>query len=351
MDYGIQWGAINELIPRNFVVLNVEPDSPAGRQSVIRGDKLVSIDGTRIDDDKALNKAINPDGKAHNFVFQRGQNNNLSISLQAGQYSLMPVRDTKLIPGTKVGYIYLNSFLQFTIQDQLAIEFRKLINEGASDLVIDLRYNGGGRLSVSSQLAYMIAGPSASNRKTFSKLIFNDKRNNENKAFPFVPYRLTPFGEYIRSEPLPSLNLKRITFLVGQATASASEELINGLRGIGVTVNLIGNTTYGKPYGFSGNNNCGQTYFAVEFKGENDLGFSDYDAGFAPSCSVQDDPSYPLGDASEPRLAAALQYIATGKCSANPVAAMKASIAPINASPVIEPNPMHFLTIHTRINP
>ncbi len=351
LDYGIQWGALSKDPPRNYVVLNVEPNSPAGQLGVRRGDKLLSVDGTNIDDDVALNKALDPDDSTHDFVFQRGQTNNAPISLRAGQYDLTPVRATQLIPGTTVGYIYLDSFLQFNTQNILASAISGLKSQNARDLVIDLRYNGGGLISVSSQLAYMIAGPSASNRKTFYKLVYNDKRIKENYPYPFLPYILKPEYDYDYNKQLPSLDLRSVTFLVDHGTASASEALINGLRGIGIKVNLIGSTTYGKPYGFNPQANCGQTYFAVEFKGENNLGFSDYDAGFTPNCYVKDDPSYALGDPSEPRLAAALQYMATGKCSANPVTAMKASIPAINTSPVFEPNPMRLLSIHTKIKP
>ena len=78
------------------------------------------------------------------------------------------------------------------------------------------------------------------------------------------------------------LNLNRVVVISGSGTCSASESIINGLRGVGVDVVLIGDTTCGKPYGFYAIDNCGTTYFTVQFKGVNALGFGDYADGFSP---------------------------------------------------------------------
>jgi hypothetical protein len=107
---------------------------------------------------------------------------------------------------------------------------------------------------------------------------------------------------------------------------------MNSLRGAGVQVIQIGSTTCGKPYGFYPQDNCGTTYFSIEFKGVNNAGFGDYSDGFAPAnssaalagalntsavfpgCSVGDDFGHALGNPAEARLAAALQYRSNGTC-------------------------------------
>jgi hypothetical protein len=101
---------------------------------------------------------------------------------------------------------------------------------------------------------------------------------------------------------------------------------MNGLRGVDVEVVQIGSTTCGKPYGFFGADNCGETYFSVQFQGVNEKGFGDYADGFSPmntlggggtqvpGCSVADDYNNALGDPAEGRLAAALAYRETGLC-------------------------------------
>jgi hypothetical protein len=77
----------------------------------------------------------------------------------------------------------------------------------------------------------------------------------------------------------------------------------------------VGGTTFGKPYGFTPRDNCNVTYFSVEFKGTNQVGFGDYDDGFAPTCQLADDFNHALGDAAESRLAVALNYRETGSCT------------------------------------
>jgi hypothetical protein len=121
-----------------------------------------------------------------------------------------------------------------------------------------------------------------------------------------------------------------VLVITGQDTCSASESIINGLEGAGVTVYQIGSTTCGKPYGFYPQDNCGTTYFSIQFQGVNAAGFGDYGDGFSPAnttpaagvpvpgCSVGDDFGHALGDPSETRLATALAYLANPQPSTCP---------------------------------
>jgi hypothetical protein len=116
--------------------------------------------------------------------------------------------------------------------------------------------------------------------------------------------------------------------LTGGNTCSASEAIMNGLRGVNVEVIQIGSVTCGKPYGFYAQGNCGTTYFSIQFRGVNAKGFGDYTDGFfpvnspaarggdatLPGCSVADDFSHALGDPAEGRLAAALAYRSSSSC-------------------------------------
>jgi hypothetical protein len=142
-------------------------------------------------------------------------------------------------------------------------------------------------------------------------------------------------------QALPTLNLSRVFVLTGSNTCSASESVMNSLAGVDVEVIQIGSTTCGKPYGFYGIDNCGTTYFTIQFKGENNKGFGDYTDGFSasnqtgprgtvvPGCSVADDFTHALGDPAENRLAAALAYRDGVACPAAtglaPPGALKAS--------------------------
>lgn len=269
VDYGIDWSRIVKDPPRNVIIYNVKPESPGGKAGVFRGDKLTKVDCIDVksaqDVTPIYNGAFPKDNSPHTFELQRGTLT-LSVTRRAGRYDTTPVRGAKVFPdnGTKVAYLYFDSFVAKS-QDALMTAFKKFKDDGATELVLDMRYNSGGLLYISSQLAYMIAGQAASNGKTFNKLVYNDKRTREN--YGFIPYALNASYQYDTARPLPSLNLSRVTLLVNHGTASASEAVIKGLKGIGVAVNLIGATTYGKPYGYTPQSNCGRYYYAVEFKG------------------------------------------------------------------------------------
>ena len=143
-----------------------------------------------------------------------------------------------------------------------------------------------------------------------------------------VPFFSTTRGySTVAGQSLPTLNLPRVYVLTGGTSCSASESIINSLRGVGVEVIQIGSRTCGKPYGFYPEDNCGTTYFSIQFQGVNALGFGDYSDGFSPQnsagqqttpipgCSVADDFTHALGDTTESRLAAALAYRDFGAAS------------------------------------
>ena len=188
----------------------------------------------------------------------------------------------------------------------------------------------GGFLFIARQLAYMIAGPGPTAGRTFETIQFNDKYPTTDpitgqpiEPVPFIDETLgfsVPAGQ-----PLPTLNLSRVFVLTGPNTASASEAVMNGLRGIGFQVIQIGSTTRGKPYGGYAQENCGTTYSTIQLRGVNDAGYGDYTDGFIPSavddgqanvlgCQVGDDYSQQLGNPAEDRLEVALAYQAGQGC-------------------------------------
>ena len=231
-----------------------------------------------------------------------------------------------------MGYLLFNDFIA-TAERELIDAFEDLSTRGITDLVLDLRYNTGGYLDIASQLGFMIAGPSAAQGRVFEELEFNDKHRVFN---PVTGRRLQPLLFHTTSigftvpsgRDLPSVNLPRVFVLTGPNTCSASESVINSLRGIDVEVFQVGSTTCGKPYGFYATDNCGTTYFTVQFRGVNAKGFGDYSDGFSPAnvtgvegtempgCSVADDFEHDFADPGEARLAAALRYRRDGTCPA-----------------------------------
>ena len=332
--YGAVWSIRSSTNPPEVTVAYTEPNSPASQPAtnLRRGETVTAVDGVSVN---ALSSqaiwnqffdGIYPStaGEMHSFTLRDPQTSaQRTVSMTAAVVTSVPVRNVRTIDTAmgRVGYIQFNDHIA-TAEQQLIDAFTTLAAPGqnVTDLVLDLRYNGGGYLFIASQVAYMIAGAAQTAGQEFERLQFNDKHRSTN---PVTGAALTPvpfFNTSSSNQPLPTLNLARVFVLTGSMTCSASESIINGLRGVNVQVIQIGSTTCGKPYGFYAQDNCGTTYFTIQFQGVNDVGFGTYGDGFTaqntvamgaerlPGCSVRDDFARALGDPLEQRLAAALAY-------------------------------------------
>ncbi len=343
--YGARFAVLAGRPPRDVRVAYTEPGTPATRAGVdlLRGTHILSVDGVSVTDGAAgaLNAGLFPrrTGETHRFQVQDpGSDEVRTVSMTSATITSSPVQHVRTIETDtgSVGYLLFNSHIA-TAERQLVDAVRELEEADVEDLVVDLRYNGGGYLIIASQLAYMIAGPSAAQGRVFSELRFNDKHTSTDPVTGQVLrptlFQTTTVGLSLSpGQALPGLNLDRVFILSGPWTCSASESIINGLRGIDVDVILIGDTTCGKPYGFYPADNCGTTYFTVQFQGVNAKGFGDYADGFAPTsnpsggaqvsgCAVADDFDHPFGDPNEARLKAALGYRADETCPETVMAA------------------------------
>lgn len=327
--YGFTVSLIESSPPRKVVVVFTEPGSPAADKGIRRGAEIISVDGAAIANGNAdiLNAGLFPSAldEWHNFVIRDlNGTSDRPVTLQSSEITVQPVHTSTVIPrgNNKIGYIVLNTFNVATAEQQLINAINNLIDENINKLILDLRYNGGGYLAISAELGTMVAGNRASN-EIFTQIVFNNKQSMDNESYQFPP---TAYGlSAPEGTELPKLNLSQVYILSSGDTASASESLINGLRGIDVEVILIGDTTRGKPYGFLPEDNCGTTYFTIQFKGENAAGFGDYADGFIPStsdnrtdrvrgCRVDDDLTHLLGDSNENMLATALHFIDNDSC-------------------------------------
>jgi hypothetical protein len=219
--------------------------------------------------------------------------------------------------GRKVGYVLFNDH-HAGAQDVLISVFDQFRAAAVDDLVLDMRFNSGGFLYVAQSVASMVTGPASSGR-VFEQLRYNAKRASEPlfTRYLFSDRLQTSETTYQVGYELPQLKLPRVYVLSSGLTCSASESVINSLRGIDVEVILVGGTTCGKPFGFERRDNCGAAIFPIEFQGYNAKNFGDYMAGFQPTCAVADDLTTPLGSTSEPLLFAALRHVDTGSCPGN----------------------------------
>jgi len=346
--YGANYVAFSTTPPRDFRIRYTEPNSPAsvevdGQPNFERGSRILRINGIDLvntnsaSDINQLNAALFPatPGLTNSFMVQDPDGATRTVSLTSVNLARKPVNRTRIIntPSGNVGYILFNTFSPFASERDIYEAMQQMQAAGVSDLVLDLRYNGGGLLAVASQLSYMVAGQARTQNQIFERLRFNAAAGNRNPVTGAVnnpiPFYTTGVGFTVPDgTSLPSLNLPRVFVLSTGATCSASEAVVNGLRGVGVEVILIGNTTCGKPFGFYPTDNCGETYYTIQFQGVNGQGFGEYADGFIPNnspasfgvrlpgCQVADDYTRELGDPDERLLAAALSYRGSLACPA-----------------------------------
>ena len=284
-------------------VKSVERGSPAGNAGIHRGWKITKINGsTNIATANAdfISNAVWNSANG-SFTFQKPDGSSVDISLAAATYQEHPVYlDTVYsIASKRIGYLSFNSFLGDTteVYNEFSRVFNKFVSAGIGDLIVDLRYNGGGYVSVQQKLAdYLV--PSSSNGQLMMKEQFNDKYTQYNSVDNF--------------QKLGSLNLTRIYFIVSHNTASASELLINNLKPF-VNVQLVGpSKTYGKPVGFFPVPVGDWYVFPVSFRSTNNQGQGNYFNGMDLNSQVADGLDKDWGDLTESCLQSAIQNITTG---------------------------------------
>jgi C-terminal processing protease CtpA/Prc len=288
---------------KDLRVKAVENASPAGRAGIRRGWKITAINGnSNISTDNTDFIVDNVfSSPSTTFTFLKPDGTTTNISLNASTYEEHPVYlDTVYnYGGKKFGYFVFNSFLGDTtkIYNNFQQTFSLFAREKITDLVVDLRYNGGGYVTVQQQLANYLA-PSSANGGLMMKQIYNDK---------FIEFNSTDFFK-----KQGTLNLPRIFFIVSNNTASASELLINNLKPY-MEVKLVGpGNTYGKPVGYFPIEVGDWNIFPVSFRSTNKNGEGNYFNGIAVHSLVNDGLNKDWGDLEEACLARAVRYITTG---------------------------------------
>lgn len=295
-------------------VVLVQPQAPAQEAGLLRGDLITEIEGeavqTLIAEDR-LNDAFGPldEGVTRNFAITR-DGNSVSLTITKALYNLSYVIADALfdVSGRKVGYVNFFSFAEKGVAPfHQALD--RLLDQGAQDLIVDLRSNGGGLLSVTQRVGSSL-GADSLRGKVLTELTFNDRRDSNNRAYKF--------GIDSRSG-----RFERLVWLTSRSSCSASEALIVGLDPHR-SATRVGETTCGKPVGFTPPTFGSNVYSIVTFRLRNAVGTTDYFDGLTPNCPVADDGTGVLGDRNEPLTAAALTFLETGACPAQGAAATKA---------------------------
>jgi carboxyl-terminal processing protease len=281
----------------------VEEKSPAGKAGIRRGWRVLKLNGSDNITTGNANAIINAvySSASTTFTFQKPDNSTVDLTLSAGTYQENPVQLDSVysVGSAKVGYMVFNSFLGDTtaVYNELAQVFNRFSSAGVQDVVIDLRYNGGGYVSVQQKLANYLA-PSSANGNLMMKQEFNDK---------YTQYNST---DYFKK--LGNLNLSRIFFIVSKSTASASELLINNLKPF-LDVKIVGpSATYGKPVGYFPIEVGSWYIFPVSFRSTNKAGEGNYYNGLPLTYKANDGLDKDWGDVNESSFASVLKYISTG---------------------------------------
>jgi hypothetical protein len=199
---------------------------------------------------------------------------------------------------SKVGFLVLKDFIT-QAEAPLAAAFNDFRAAGARDVILDLRYNGGGRISTATMLASLVAGI------THDQSVFADLKFNTQHATQNTSYRLAS----------QATGFDRVVVLTGARTCSASELVVNGLKPY-VQVVTVGGQTCGKPFGFVPVTSCSSTFTAVNFESFNASGQGGYYNGIAATCPAKDDFNGQLGDPAEALTAVASGYLQNNSCPA-----------------------------------
>lgn len=288
-------------------VTYVYPGSPADSSPLERGFELISVNGYSAYDiiqNDNWDNAFGPseEGYAVDITYIDNSNVTGTATIIKDEYTAhsAPVYDifTNSTNGEKIGYLlylHFNSNYVSDLRDALTA-FR---DNDISELILDLRYNGGGQVDTAAYLSTAIAGNSL-HMNILSLLIFNSRYTDWNNA---VYISVTPYD----------LAVEKIVYLTTGGSASSSELVIKGLEPY-ITSYLVGSTTYGKPAGMNRFSFCTDYLVPITFEVFNSEGEGRYYDGIPVDCAENDDITHQLGDSSEYMLENAIHLLENGEC-------------------------------------
>jgi C-terminal peptidase prc len=288
----------------------VFPESPAAEAGLRRGDRILATNGRTIAqlvEADALATAFGPNeaGVEVSLEWRPAEGPDRRATLVKRVVTIPTVSGLRLfeVDQKKVGYLVFSNFVEPSVE-ALDDAFTALHDAGATELVLDLRYNGGGLVNVAQHLTSLIGGQRTAG-KLLAEYVHNDRRLDLNRQLRFE--NLLP----------NALGLERLVVITTRASASASELVINGLRPY-LPVVVVGDTTYGKPVGQYAFPFCDKVLNPVSFVLKNSLGQGDYFTGLPATCPAGDNLDRQLGDPEEASLKEAFVYLRTGACTPPP---------------------------------
>jgi carboxyl-terminal processing protease len=291
----------------------ITPASVAGLQ---RGYRITAIEGISTDEiianrpdgiseAEAISEAFGPrdEGVSISLDYEdrAGAAGTVTMTKEVIQFATVALYSVFDLNGRTTGYLNFRSFANPSFEE-LRLAFLAFNAQGVTNLVVDVRYNGGGLVSVAEYLGDLLLGNLVPG-SVFVREVFNDKNSDRDST------------SYVALDGNSLSDLERIVFITTGGSASASEMMINSMLPVlGLETAIVGSTTYGKPVGSYGFTFCDQVLRPVTFKVVNADNNSDYFDGFPPTCEADDDLDFAFGDPLENSLATALGWVETGAC-------------------------------------
>ena len=280
-----------------LAVQGVYPGSSAAQAGIKRGTEITHVNGQIITKSNASEFYYSLMAPSTTSSLEVQDYNGKKYTISSAPIYPNPIifSNVSTIGAHKIGYLVYSAF-EAGFDEELFNEFKNFKNQRITDLILDLRYNGGGHVMSANLIASCIAGSSCVGQ-TFAAYRYNNDRMKEldNKKdielFAYSNYK--NLNNISLSEG--GLNLPEVYCLVSNNTASASELVINSLRGIGIRVILIGATTNGKNVGMEGKEFTTAVakyrLFPITFQTYNAKGFGEYQNGFTPDYIKDEDGS------------------------------------------------------------
>jgi carboxyl-terminal processing protease len=320
--------------PKNYslYVRYVSPGSPAESAGLKRGDYFNQINGFTFGtnyDSEINNLNIEINKNTVTIVGKKQNGTPFTITINSGIYNSNPIyKDSVYSVGAKkIGYLAYARFSDTNNSvSRLDNTFANFTAAGVTDLVIDLRYNGGGYISTAEHLVDLIS-PTRLDKLPMFKEYFNntmqsgqasilknqpDRDGNGNvnydngKLVTLADYSYTPDNNSHTINKTGNLNnIENVVFIISKNTASASELVINSLKPY-INVKTVGTTSYGKPVGFFPIRIGKYDLYYSMFSTKNSKGEGDYYSGMTPTNVIADDPTKEFGDITETNLATAI---------------------------------------------
>jgi C-terminal processing protease CtpA/Prc len=280
-------------------------DSPAGRAGLQRGDEILSIDGRLVSDIIDADEwsgIFGPDEEGYplELIVRKADDSTTTLNLQKAVVNVNTVLYHSVIDqgADRFGYLVFKSFLH-TSDAELEQVFGEFKLAAVNKVIIDLRYNGGGSVSVARNLGSYLHGDFSAG-DIFTRLEYNDKNPLASYSYQFI-------------EMMDALQPEQVLVIATAETCSASEMVINGLEPF-VDVRVIGGTTCGKPVGMNEFEFCGKAFLPVTFAASNHTGNGEYFDGLPADCPASDDLSVDFGQIEDPMLAEALFLSQNNQC-------------------------------------